>query len=60
MHVLVEALFENAAAEVIRLPFYDLTDCLAQLGIGDARLARRLGEPGALETRAGSVAALMR
>jgi hypothetical protein len=27
--LLVEALVENAAAEVIRLPFHDLTDCLA-------------------------------
>jgi hypothetical protein len=49
MHVLVKALLENAPAEVICLPIHDLTNCLAQLGIRDARLARRLGEPPALE-----------
>jgi hypothetical protein len=49
MHVLVEALLEDPAAEIIGLPGHNFAHGLAKLVVADAAFPRRLCKPGGLE-----------
>lgn len=55
MHVLVQALLEHTSAQVVSLPLHDLTKRRNQRRITDARLTRRLAEPGRLERLASKI-----
>jgi hypothetical protein len=50
VQVLVQALLENPAAQIVSLALHDLAKRLAQFVVRNARAAGRLGEPGGLES----------
>jgi hypothetical protein len=50
VHVLVQALLEDPAAEIIRLAGHDLSESLTKLGISYARFAGRPSKDGGLES----------
>ena len=50
VHVLVQPLLEHSTAQVVSLTLHDLANCRNQRRITDARLPRRLAEPGRLES----------
>ncbi len=49
MHVLVQTFFENSAAEVIGLPFHDLSNALTKFRVCYVSPLRFFGEPFGLE-----------
>ena len=50
VHVLVQPLLEHTSAQIVSLPPHDLVNRRNQRQIADARLPRRLAEPGRLES----------